>query len=158
MQTCDEQKQDHGGKELSKTGRDFLIQELRIRGLSADDPGGRESIARIFAPVSARIWVKTLESFPRVVPLSYKSEWEFYGCVLVVVANIRVGEEAQPDAVIYTLCESEARELANNGTSMPEAKFREWANGQKTDEWWWKICHAIGFDAGRSARVGTAQI
>ena len=144
MQTHSEQKQDHGGKGLSQAGRDFFIRNLVSRGLSAFDPGGGVSIVEISAPTSARIWVKTLERIPCGVYLSGKSEWEFYGRILVVVANIDSNRKEQPDAVIYALSEHEAKALANGGNSISESNFREWIRGRDKDEWWEKLRGAIG--------------
>ena len=143
-------EQDHGGKERSEAGVQFLVQNLNEMGVRArvvsGPSGGKASVVEISGPDGAcRIWVKTLKADFDAVFLSQKQEWEFHGCrLLVVVANFRHEEETHSDAAIYALCESEAKGLADSGHSIPKSKFREWARGQAADEWRRKLRGVVG--------------
>ena len=148
-----EQQQDPGGKKLSEAGRDFLVQNLRDQGVSATDLGGNPSVVKISGRVCA--WVKTLQSDFSEVPLSYdKQGWKFHGDdLLVIVTNIRRGEERHPDAKIYAMSEAKAKELANGGRFISKSKLRKWiAEGRGEDEWR-RFCDTARPTQPRSANV-----
>ena len=142
-------EQDHGGKERSEAGVQFLVQNLNEMGVRArvvsGPSGGKASVVEISGPVSARVWVKALGSASGLVPLSYKQEgWTFYGDLLVIATNIRLGEKTHPDAKIYAMSESEAKALADGGSFIPKSKFREWARRRAADEWRRKLRGVVG--------------
>ena len=135
------QEQDSGGKKLSKAGRDFFIQKMRARGLSALDLRRRESVVEVSG---CPIWVKTLRAASDLLWFSRDPEWSFGDRrLLIIVTGFRL-EDAHPDAKIYAMSESEAKALADGGSFIPKSKFREWARGRAADEWRRKLRGVVG--------------